>query len=39
MAINREAVIQTAEKHVARGKIDAAIKEYEKVLREIPARP
>src|SRR5688572_26836402 len=37
MAINREDVIQTAEKYVARGRIDAAIKEYRKVLQETPA--
>ncbi len=37
MAINREDVIQSAEKFVARGRIDAAIREYRKVLQETPS--
>jgi pilus assembly protein FimV len=36
MAIVREQVVQTAEKFVARGKIEAAIREYKKVLAENP---
>jgi tetratricopeptide (TPR) repeat protein len=34
--INREALIQSAEKNVARGKLDVAIKEYERVLEDAP---
>ena len=36
MAIAREKVIQTAERYVSRGKIQAAIKEYRKVLKANP---
>ncbi len=36
MAIAREQVVQTAEKLVSRGKIEAAIREYKKVLAENP---
>ena len=36
MAINREEVLQAAEKFVQRGKIEAAIKEYAKVVGEAP---
>ena len=36
MAVKREKVVQTAEKYVQRGKIDAAIREYRKVLVEQP---
>ena len=36
MALSREQVVQTAEKFVARGKIEAAIREYKKVLAENP---
>lgn len=36
MALNREAVVRTAEKYVGKGKIDAAIREYRKVLEENP---
>jgi tetratricopeptide (TPR) repeat protein len=36
MALNREAVVRSAEKYVAKGKIDAAIREYRKVLEENP---
>ncbi|MEM7051825.1 MAG: tetratricopeptide repeat protein [Acidobacteriota bacterium] len=36
MAIRREQVVKTAEKFVARGKIEAAIREYRKVLGENP---
>jgi len=36
MAISREQVVQTAEKFVSRGKIEAAIREYRKVLAENP---
>ncbi|HTQ81013.1 MAG TPA: tetratricopeptide repeat protein, partial [Thermoanaerobaculia bacterium] len=36
MAISREQVVQTAEKYVSRGKIEAAIREYKKVLAENP---
>ena len=36
MAVKREQVVQTAEKHVARGKIEAAIKEYKKLLADNP---
>lgn len=36
MAVRREQVVKTAEKLVARGKIEAAIKEYRKVLGDTP---
>ena len=36
MAVDREALVRSAEKYVQRGKIDAAIKEYRKVLAEFP---
>src|SRR5438477_10342907 len=36
MAIQRDKVIANAEKLVAKGKIDAAIKEYERILDESP---
>jgi tetratricopeptide (TPR) repeat protein len=36
MALNREQVIQTAERYVSRGKVEAAIKEYRKLLEENP---
>ncbi len=36
MAISREQVVQSAEKLVSRGKIEAAIREYRKVLAENP---
>ena len=36
MAASREKVIQSAERYVSRGKIDAAIKEYRKLLAEFP---
>ena len=36
MAVNREQVIQTAERYVSRGKVEAAIKEYRKLLEETP---
>ncbi|HVF59953.1 MAG TPA: tetratricopeptide repeat protein [Thermoanaerobaculia bacterium] len=36
MAVKREQVVQTAEKYVSRGKIEAAIKEYKKLLAENP---
>jgi len=36
MAINREAVVASAEKLVARGKIDGAIKEYRKLVADNP---
>ncbi|MEM7482599.1 MAG: tetratricopeptide repeat protein [Acidobacteriota bacterium] len=36
MAARREQVVKTAEKFVARGKIEAAIREYRKVLGENP---
>ena len=36
MAIQRENVIRAAEKYVAKGKLQAAIKEYRKVLAENP---
>ena len=32
MAFKRESVIKTAEKYVSKGKIEAAIKEYRKIL-------
>lgn len=36
MAVGREKVIQLAERYVSRGKIQAAIKEYRKVLKKNP---
>ncbi|MEE8525172.1 MAG: tetratricopeptide repeat protein, partial [Thermoanaerobaculia bacterium] len=36
MALNREGVIRAAEKYVSRGKLEAGIKEYRKVLAENP---
>ena len=36
MALQREVIVQTAEKFVARGKIEPAIKEYRKLLAENP---
>ncbi|MEM9558246.1 MAG: tetratricopeptide repeat protein [Acidobacteriota bacterium] len=36
MALNREAVIRSAEKYVSKGKLENAIKEYRKVLGENP---
>jgi tetratricopeptide (TPR) repeat protein len=36
MALNREAVVASAEKMVARGKIDGAIKEYRKLVADNP---
>jgi tetratricopeptide (TPR) repeat protein len=36
MAVKREQVVQTAEKYVARGKIEPAIREYRKLLEENP---
>src|SRR3954471_18124125 len=36
MAIQREQVVQTAEKYVQRGKIEPAIREYRKLLNENP---
>ncbi|HMB53438.1 MAG TPA: tetratricopeptide repeat protein, partial [Thermoanaerobaculia bacterium] len=36
MAVKREKVVQTAEKYVQRGKIEAAIREYRKLLAEFP---
>lgn len=36
MAVKREQVMQNAERFVARGRIDAAIKEYRKVLADNP---
>jgi len=36
MAFKREQVVQTAEKYVARGKIEPAIREYRKLLEENP---
>jgi tetratricopeptide (TPR) repeat protein len=36
MALNREQIIRNAEKYVSRGKLEAAIKEYRKVLAENP---
>ena len=37
MPVNREQVVQAAEKLVAKGKIEAAIKEYRKVLEDSPS--
>jgi len=39
MALNRENVIRAAEKYVSKGKLEAAIKEYRKVLAENPNDP
>ena len=36
MAIQREQVVQTAEKYVSRGKIEPAIREYRKLLADNP---
>ncbi|MEA2563498.1 MAG: hypothetical protein QOH06_5002 [Acidobacteriota bacterium] len=36
MALQRELVVQTAEKYVSRGKIEPAIREYRKLLAENP---
>jgi pilus assembly protein FimV len=36
MALQREQVVRTAEKYASRGRIDAAIREYRKVLAEAP---
>lgn len=36
MALQREQVVQTAEKYVSRGKIEPAIREYRKLLNENP---
>jgi pilus assembly protein FimV len=36
MAVSREKVVQNAERYVSRGKIDAAIKEYRKLLADNP---
>ena len=36
MALKRENVIRAAEKYVSKGKLEAAIKEYRKVLAENP---
>jgi pilus assembly protein FimV len=36
MAVQREQVVQTAEKYVSRGKIEPAIREYRKLLAENP---
>ena len=36
MALQREQVVQTAEKYVSRGKIEPAIREYRKLLAENP---
>lgn len=36
MALNREKVFEVAEKLVARGKVDAAVQEYRKLLAETP---
>ena len=36
MAVSREAVVQTAEKYVSRGKIEPAIREYRKLLSDNP---
>ena len=36
MAINRENVIRSAEKYVAKGKLEAAIKQYRKLIKENP---
>ncbi|HEX3129739.1 MAG TPA: tetratricopeptide repeat protein [Thermoanaerobaculia bacterium] len=37
MALQREQVVQTAEKYVSRGKIEPAIREYRKLLAENPS--
>ena len=36
MAVNREQVLQSAEKLLARGKLDQALKEYLRVLEDNP---
>lgn len=36
MAVQREQIVQTAEKYVSRGKIEPAIREYRKLLAENP---
>lgn len=36
MAVQRERVIRAAEKHVAKGRLEAAIREYRKVLSDFP---
>ena len=36
MALNRKRALAAAEKYVGKGKLDAAIKEYRKVLKETP---
>ncbi len=36
MAISREKLVKTAEKYVSRGKVEAAIKEYRKLLEDNP---
>lgn len=36
MALNRESIIRAAEKYVSKGRLEAAIKEYRKVLAENP---
>ena len=36
MALQREQVVQSAEKYVSRGKIEPAIREYRKLLAENP---
>ncbi len=36
MAVSREQIVQSAEKYVARGKIEPAIREYRKLLAENP---
>ncbi|MFL6233453.1 MAG: tetratricopeptide repeat protein [Thermoanaerobaculia bacterium] len=36
MAVQREQVVQTAEKYVQRGKIEPAIREYRKLLTDNP---
>jgi len=36
MAVQREQVVQTAEKYVSRGKIEPAIREYRKLLADNP---
>lgn len=37
MAFKRDVIIRTAEKYVSKGKIEAAIREYRKVLRHSPS--
>jgi len=36
MAVSREKLVKTAEKYVSRGKVEAAIKEYRKLLEDNP---